>query len=215
MRNIRTNLLLPQLKCLGETKSSDRKEGSSCDRCRTNGIKCVFPQPSSTKGSRRRRSTHTSRPSKSSSSTPSSPATMTSTAPSPQLQTGMTREVSTDSLAYSMTERTRALSDTTMGHFTGPCFGENAKQMNMARTQSAGGEDRYPYLLDNGNVPVHHFDFNLSMLSTTDDSHNFDFLSDSFTEWPLTYGVQGGHFYSKFQAKLFVDDQRMHTLILS
>ena len=213
MRLVHTNPLLPQLKCLGETKNSERKEGSSCNRCRTNGIKCVFPQPATTKGSKRRRSTRTSRPPKSSSSKSSSPATMISTAPSPQLQTGVIHEATRDDLAHSMTGNTKPLFERTAGHFTGLGSGENVKQMNMTRTQSAGSEDQYSYLQDNGTVPIHHFDFNLSMLSTTDDSHGFDFLSDSFNEWPLEYDLSGGHVYSKLQARPFADDQRMHILI--
>ena len=127
----------------------------------------------------------------------------------------MTHQISRDDLAYSTIGNTKALSDTTTGPFIGLGSGESAKQMDMTGTQSAGGDDRYPYLLDNGNVPMHHFDLNLSMLTSTDDSHSFDFLPDSFTEWPLTYGVQNGHVYSKLQARPIIGDQRMHTLILS
>ena len=190
--------LLQQLKCLGENKNSERKEGSFCDRCRTNGIKCVFPQPSLAKGSKRRRSTHTiSRTSKKGASTPSP----TSVAPSPQARTSTTYEVVRD-LAFGPTGDNQTTSDTIMEQFTGSGPSEHAKHPNMARTQSLGGHDDYPFLADHGNDPVHQFDFNLSMLSTADDSHSFDFLADDSTEWPaLTYGVHGENVYSKLQAR--------------
>lgn len=211
-----TNLLLHQLKCLGEDKTSERKEGSSCDRCRRNGIQCVFPQPSPTKGSKRRRSVHaTSRTSKTDASTPS-PATMASTAPAPQPRTAMTGEARRDNMAYSTTGDNKALSDKPSGPFIGLGPGKRVKQLNMTETQSIGGQDRYSYPMNNGSDPAHQFDFNLSMLSTADDSHDLGFLPDRTDGWPApAYGMDDGNVYGKLQAMPHVDHQRMYMLISS
>ncbi|KAL8661266.1 MAG: hypothetical protein Q9202_005750 [Teloschistes flavicans] len=51
-----------KLKCIGENNSSgDRKKTGTCDRCRSKGIECVFPEPSPAKGSKRRRSSQSSK----------------------------------------------------------------------------------------------------------------------------------------------------------
>ncbi len=197
-KTIDTNLLLHQLKCLGENKTSERKDGSSCDRCRKNGIQCVFPQPSPTKGSKRRRSfPATSRTTKIGASTPSS-ATMvsTATAPSPQHRTAAVLQ---HDMAYSAIGDNKVLSDIPSGPPVGLQPSECVEQLDMTGNQSVGGQDRYPYHMNHGSDPAHQFDFNLSMLSTADDSYDFGFLPDDTNGWPTP--MHGGNVYSKLQAR--------------
>lgn len=199
-KTIDTNLLLHQLKCLGENKNSERKESGSCDRCRKNGIQCVFPQPSPTKGSKRRRSfAATSRTTKTGASA-SSAATMVSaaTASSPQHRTVMTRAVLQNDMAYSATGDNKVLSDLPSGIPIGLQPSERVEQLDMTGTQSVGGQDRYPCYMNQGSDPTHQYDFNLSMLSTADDSYDFGFLPNDTNGWPTP--VHGGNVYSMSHA---------------
>ncbi len=214
MSSILTPLLL-QLKCLGDDKTSERKEGSSCNRCRTNGIKCVFPQPSTNKGSKRRRSTQAaSRALKTNTSPTSSPATTAPMASSSLPSTGVTHKIARADFAHSTRQDTKPLSNTTIEQPTNLRSSEHAKQLNFAGTESIGGHDMHSDLMDTGNDPTHQFDFNLSMLYTADDSHGFGFLSGNSNEWSaLPYGVHDSNVYSKLQARPFVDHKCMRMLI--
>ena len=113
-----------------------------------------------------------------------------------------------------MTGADRTLSEKPMG-FTGLGPGERANQLDYTGTQSGSGHDRYHDHLNNGNDLAHQFDFNLSMLSTADDSPDFGFLPDNPNEWPtLPYGLQGGNVYSQLQANP-IDHVLVHMLMLS
>ena len=141
---------------------------------------------------------------------------MLSTASSPHSPAGTTREVVRDDLASRTMRDNGALSDQTMRPFTNFDAEEPAKQLNSTRIQSPNGRNGNSHIVHNGNDLASQFDFNLSMLSTADDSHNFGFLPDNPDRWPaLTYGVHGGNVYSKLEARPAVDHRLLHMLILS
>jgi hypothetical protein len=112
----------------------------------------------------------------------------------------MTRAVLQNDMAYSTTGDNKVLSDIPSGPPVGLQPSERVEQLDMTGNQSVGGQDRYPYHMNHGSDPAHQFDFNLSMLSTADDSYDFGFLPDDTNGWP-TPMHGGGNVYSKLQAR--------------
>ncbi|KAL8955858.1 MAG: hypothetical protein Q9193_006436 [Seirophora villosa] len=171
-----------KLRCVGENNSNgDRKKTGTCDRCRSKGIECVFPEPSPAKGSKRRRSSQSSKDTQKSRGTSYSSSTSVSTAastPPPMDMPG------------AMTINT-SLSDIKPGAGSVPMEG----LVNF----DLGGHNEFMDLLDMVNSDAgtdenrSHFDFS-SLGPLPDEFLGFDFDSDAADKWPtLTTGVDSSY----------------------
>ena len=165
----------------------------------------MFPEPSSNKGSKRRRSTQiNSRTSNSTTSTPSSPAAPVPKTLPPQVRTGMNHEVVRGGRLPRTYSDSETLSDEAMQSIVGFEPERRAQQPNTIGTQSLGGHIENTQYSNNRNDLTHQFDFNLSMLSTADDSHHFDYSPNNSNEWSaVTYGLHDANVYSKLRARPF------------
>ncbi|KAL8724113.1 MAG: hypothetical protein Q9166_008125 [cf. Caloplaca sp. 2 TL-2023] len=176
-----------KLKCIGENNSSgDRKKTGSCDRCRSKGIECVFPEPSPAKGSKRRRSSQSSKDTQKSRGTSYSSSTSVSTTAStpppmekPRAMTIKTNPNDVKSLSGSVP----------MDGVVNFDLGANNEFMDLLDmvNPDAGTDENRPQ-----------FDFS-SLGSLPDEFLGFDFDSDSADKWPaLTTAGDGSYdFYSR------------------
>ncbi|KAL8729760.1 MAG: hypothetical protein Q9181_004888 [Wetmoreana brouardii] len=162
-----------KLKCIGENNSSgERKKTGSCDRCRSKGIECVFPEPSPAKGSKRRRSSQSSKDTQKSRGTSSSSSTSASTAastPPPMDKPG------------AMTIKTNPI-DLKSASGSVPMDVDGLVNFDL-------GANEFMDLLDTVNPDTGpgdsnaHFDFS-SLRPLPDDFLGFDFDSDAASKWP-------------------------------
>ncbi|KAL8950138.1 MAG: hypothetical protein Q9222_003815 [Ikaeria aurantiellina] len=169
------------LKCIGENNSSgDRKKTGSCDRCRSKGIECVFPEPSPAKGSKRRRSSQSSKDTQKSRGTSYSSSTSVSTAastPPPLDKAGGALSVKTGLNEIKQASGSVPM-DGVVNFDLGNVNNEFMDLLDMVNPDTGPDENRH-----------HQFDF-ASLGSLPDDFLGFDFDSDSADKWPtLTTGV--------------------------
>ncbi|KAI4217468.1 MAG: hypothetical protein LQ351_000063 [Letrouitia transgressa] len=174
-----SNMLRALLKCIGENNSSgDRKKAGSCDRCRSKGIECVFPEPSPAKGSKRRRSSQSSKDTNKSRGTSYSSSTSVSTAAStpPPIEKPGSITIKTSNAK----EIKSASGSVPMDGIVNFDLGVNNEFMDlldMVNSDAGADENRAP------------FDFS-SLGPLPDEFLGFDFDSDAADKWPaLTGGV--------------------------
>ncbi|KAL8921690.1 MAG: hypothetical protein Q9208_005619 [Pyrenodesmia sp. 3 TL-2023] len=189
---IRSNVLTrirTQLRCVGENNSNgDRKKSGTCDRCRSKGIECVFPEPSPAKGSKRRRSSQSSKDRHKSRGTSYS-SSMSSTS------------VSTAASTPPPMDKPGAMAINTSLSDGKPLSG--SVPMDGVVNFDLGGHNEFMDLLDMVNSDPSadenraHFDFS-SLGPLPDDFLGFDFDSDAADKWPaLTSGVDSSYDFCK------------------
>ncbi|KAL8708611.1 MAG: hypothetical protein Q9220_006547 [cf. Caloplaca sp. 1 TL-2023] len=181
------------LKCIGENNSSgDRKKTGSCDRCRSKGIECVFPEPSPAKGSKRRRSSQSSKDTQKSRGTSYSSSTSVSTAastPPPLDKAGGALSIKTGLHEMKQTSGSVPM-DGVVNFDLGNVNNEFMDLLDMVNPDTGPDENRH-----------HQFDF-ASLGSLPDDFLGFDFDSDSADKWPtLTAGVDSSYDFFNSQTR--------------
>ncbi|KAL8638652.1 MAG: hypothetical protein Q9228_004215 [Teloschistes exilis] len=169
-----------KLKCIGENNSSgDRKKNGTCDRCRSKGIECVFPEPSPAKGSKRRRSSQSSKETQKSRGTSYSSSGSVSTAastPPPMDKTGAL------TIKSNPVDLSAASGSVPMDlNFDLGANNEFMDLLDMAHPELGTDENRAQY------------DFS-SLKPLPDDFLGFDFDSDAADRWPtLTTDVDSSY----------------------